>query len=98
MPRSCGGGLHAGERLCVSLGAGTLPENTAMPTQPGVEPDRIDLADEQATARWAQKLDATPEQLREAVQAVGDKAADVEMHLKGARATTNSDRVRELGG
>jgi hypothetical protein len=69
-----------------------------MPTQPGVEPDRIDLADEQATARWAKKLDATPQQLREAVQAVGDKAADVEMHLKGARATTNSDRVRELGG
>lgn len=69
-----------------------------MPTQPGVEPDRIDLADEQATARWAKKLDATPEQLREAVQAVGDKAADVEMHLKGARATTNADRVRELGG
>jgi hypothetical protein len=69
-----------------------------MPNQPGVEPDRIDLGDEQATARWAKKLDATPEQLREAVQAVGDKAADVEMHLKGARATTNADRVHELGG
>jgi hypothetical protein len=69
-----------------------------MQTQPGVEPDRIDLEDEQAAARWAKKLDATPEQLREAVQAVGDKAADVEMHLKGARSTTNSDRVRELGG
>jgi hypothetical protein len=69
-----------------------------MQTQPGVEPDRIELEDEQAAARWAKKLDATPEQLREAVQAVGDKAADVEMHLKGARSTTNSDRVRELGG
>jgi hypothetical protein len=69
-----------------------------MASQAGVEPDRIDLADEQAVARWAKKLDATPEQLREAVQAVGDKAADVEMHLKGARSTTNSDRVRELGG
>jgi hypothetical protein len=69
-----------------------------MQTQPGVEPDRIDLEDEQAAARWAKTLDATPEQLREAVQAVGDKAADVEMHLKGARSTTNSDRVRELGG
>jgi hypothetical protein len=69
-----------------------------MASQPGVEPDRIDLADEQAAARWAKKLDTTPEQLREAVQAVGDKAADVEMHLKGARSTTNSDRVRELGG
>jgi lipase chaperone LimK len=69
-----------------------------MTSQPGVQPDRIDIQDEQAVARWAKKLDATPEQLREAVGAVGDKAADVEMHLKGARSTTNSDRVKELGG
>jgi hypothetical protein len=69
-----------------------------MASQPGVEPDRIDLEDEQAAAAWAKRLDATPEQLREAVEAVGEKAADVEMHLKGARSTTNSDRVRELGG
>ena len=69
-----------------------------MNSQPGVQPDRIDLQDEQAVARWAKKLDATPEQLREAVRAVGDKAADVEMHLKGARSTSNSDRVKELGG
>jgi hypothetical protein len=69
-----------------------------MPNSPGVEPDRIDLQDEQAAARWAEKLDATPEQLREAVQAVGDKAADVEMHLKGTRSSTNSERVKELGG
>jgi hypothetical protein len=69
-----------------------------MQAQPGVEPDRIDLEDEQAAAQWARQLDATPEQLREAVQAVGDKAADVEMHLKGSRSSSNSDRVRELGG
>ena len=69
-----------------------------MTSQPGEQPDRIDVDDEQALARWAQKLDATPEQLREAVRAVGPKAADVEMHLKGARSTTNSDRVKELGG
>lgn len=67
-------------------------------TQPGVDPDRIDLDDEQAVAAWARRLDATPQELREAVQAVGAKAADVEMHLKGSRSTTNSDRVRELGG
>ena len=65
---------------------------------PGVEPDRIDLNDPRACAEWARKLDATEEQLREAVQAVGPKAADVEMHLKGARSTPNSDRVKELGG
>ena len=69
-----------------------------MSSQPGVQPDRIDVQDEQELARWAKKLDATPEQLRAAVQQVGDKAADVEMHLKGARASTNSDRVKELGG
>jgi hypothetical protein len=67
-------------------------------TQPGVQPDRIDVNDEQALAQWAKKLDASPEQLREAVEAVGDRAADVEMHLKGARSTTNADRVHELGG
>ncbi|GAB3666042.1 DUF3606 domain-containing protein [Ramlibacter alkalitolerans] len=69
-----------------------------MTSQPGVQPDRIDPNDEQELARWAKKLDATPDQLRAAVQAVGDQAADVEMHLKGARASTNSDRVKELGG
>ena len=69
-----------------------------MPNAPGIEPDRIDPQDEQALERWAKRLDATPEQLREAVQAVGDKAADVEMHLKGARSSSNSDRVKELGG
>lgn len=66
--------------------------------QPGVEPDRIDVNDPTACEQWARKLDATEEQLREAVAEVGDKATDVEMHLKGARSTTNSDRVRELGG
>ena len=47
---------------------------------------------------WCKKLDVTEDQLREAVAAVGDKAADVEMHLKGSHSTTNADRVRELGG
>jgi hypothetical protein len=69
-----------------------------MTNQPGEQPDRIDVNDDQALAGWAKKLDATPEQLREAVQAVGDRAADVEMHLKGARSTSNADRVHELGG
>lgn len=64
----------------------------------GVQPDRIDPQDEQALARWAKKLDASPEQLREAVEAVGPLASDVEAHLKGSRSTTNSDRVKELGG
>ena len=65
-------------------------------SQPGVDPDRIDLADKQSLAGWASKLDVTEAQLREAVQAVGDRATDIEMHLKGTRSTTNSDRVQEL--
>ncbi len=68
-----------------------------MTPTPGVQPDRIDVNDSAACATWAKKLDVSQEQLREAVAAVGDKAADVEMHLKGARSTTNADRVRELG-
>ncbi|MBA4327616.1 MAG: hypothetical protein C0428_05260 [Polaromonas sp.] len=67
-------------------------------TQPGVEPDRIDVNDPAACALWAKKLDSTEDQLRDAVAKVGDKAADVEMHLKGSHSTTNADRVRELGG
>ena len=69
-----------------------------MANAPGVEPDRIDLQDPQGLERWAKQLDATPEQLREAVQAVGDRAADVEAHLKGVRSSSNSERVHELGG
>jgi len=62
---------------------------------PANDPDRIDVNDPQACAEWSRKLDATEEELREAVTAVGDKPGDVEMHLKGVRSTTNSDRVKE---
>jgi hypothetical protein len=65
-------------------------------TQPGVDPERININNLANCAQWAKKLNVSDEQLREAVQAVGDKAADVELHLKGARSTTNADRVRNL--
>ena len=68
-----------------------------MATQPVMEPDRIDMNDPAARTQWARKLDATEAQLREAVAAVGDVAADVEMHLKGSHSTTNADRMHELG-
>jgi hypothetical protein len=48
--------------------------------------------------RLADELDATPEQIREAIAAVGPRPADIEMHLKGSHSTTNSDRVRDAGG
>ena len=59
-------------------------------------PTRINPAVEAELHEWARRLDTTVEQLREAVAAVGDQAADVEMHLKGTRATTNADQ--ELRG
>src|SRR5690606_4840818 len=46
---------------------------------------------------WARKLDATPQQVKDAVKAVGPSADDVEMHLKGVRSTTNSEETRRAG-
>ncbi|MDO9404953.1 MAG: DUF3606 domain-containing protein [Polaromonas sp.] len=63
----------------------------------GTGPDRIDLHSDEAVKVWKERLNVTDLQLREAVQAVGDRATDVEMHLKGSRSTTNDDRVEEAG-
>ena len=48
--------------------------------------------------RLAKEFDASPEQIREAIGAVGPRPADIEMHLKGSRSTSNSDRVHDAGG
>ncbi len=64
-------------------------------TQSNQQPDRIDVEDAQSLTRWTRELDATEEQLRDAVAQVGNKAADIEMHLKGARSSTNVDRVQQ---
>ena len=58
---------------------------------------RIDLGDEAALREWAGRFDATPEQLREAVAAIGDHPDDVEMHLKGSRSSSNSERLVSQG-
>ncbi|MDM0108830.1 DUF3606 domain-containing protein [Variovorax sp. J22R24] len=60
-------------------------------------PSSIDLNSDASIAEWARKLDVTEAQLREAVEAVGDRATDVELHLKGARSTTNEEQVRGAG-
>jgi len=60
--------------------------------------DRIDRTIANELETWARKLDATPQQVEEAVDAVGDQAADVEMHLKGARSTSNAERMADAGG
>ena len=59
------------------------------------ESQQIDINSEQELREWSRKLDVSPDQLKEAVRAVGQRAADVEDHLKGSRATTNSERVHE---
>ncbi|MGJ7490905.1 DUF3606 domain-containing protein [Variovorax sp. ZT4R33] len=64
----------------------------------GSDPDRIDLMSDASLAEWADKLDVSEAQLKDAVSRVGDRATDVEMHLKGSRSTTNKDRVQEAGG
>ena len=65
------------------------------PTQrDGQDRERIDVQEDHELRDWAKKLDTTAEQIKEAVQAVGTRAADVEMHLKGTRSTTNSDTER----
>lgn len=89
--------LHRLTGVRVSVKTFTAKEIN-MNTQPGVQPDRIDINDPQMLAHWAQKLDTTEQQLRDAIAAVGDKAADIEMHLKGSHSTTNADRMNELGG
>ena len=47
--------------------------------------------------RWAEEFDVTPEQIEEAIAAVGPNQADIELHLKGSRSSSNSDRVHDAG-
>ncbi|MDQ0033012.1 hypothetical protein J2W30_000753 [Variovorax boronicumulans] len=54
---------------------------------------RIDRGDTSQVARWTREFDVTEAQLAEAIEAVGDKAADVELYLKGSRSATNADKV-----
>lgn len=56
---------------------------------------RIDVQRETDLQQWARKLDASEAQIKEAVQAVGDRASDVEEHLKGSRSSTNAERTRQ---
>ena len=52
---------------------------------------RINRSDAAELARWAREFDVTDEQLAQAIKKVGDKAADVELYLKGSRSSTNAD-------
>ena len=65
-------------------------------TPPGILADRIDMNDPDHIEHWRKKLDCSEDSLRAAITQVGDKVANVEMHLKGSRSTANSDRVQEV--
>ena len=49
--------------------------------RPPVEFTRIDAGSEQDLARWCARLDATPEQVKAAIHAVGPVAQAVEQYL-----------------
>ena len=70
-----------------------------MPDDPkkrgGQDRHRINVGQEHELRDWAEKFDVSVQQIKEAVQAVGDRASDVEEHLKGSRSTTNSERVHD---
>lgn len=58
--------------------------------------NRVSVDDQADVQKWAKKLNVTPDQIKEAVAAVGDHADNVEMHLKGTRATTNADQEKRI--
>jgi hypothetical protein len=51
----------------------------------GSDRTRINVNEDYELRDWAKKFNVTPEQLKEAVQAVGTSAASVEKHLKDGK-------------
>lgn len=63
----------------------------------GQDRTRIGVNESYELRDWAKKFNCTAEQVRDAVKAVGDKASDVEMHLKGSHATSNGNAQAHPG-
>ncbi|MFX1679915.1 DUF3606 domain-containing protein [Mitsuaria sp. CC2] len=59
--------------------------------------EKIDIHNPAQLKSWAEKLSTTDEQIRQAVAAVGASASDVELHLKGSRATTSAEQTKRPG-
>ena len=51
----------------------------------GQDRKRINVNQDYELRDWSKKFGVTPDQLKEAVAAVGDQADKVESHLKGGR-------------
>ncbi|HSW24703.1 MAG TPA: DUF3606 domain-containing protein [Burkholderiaceae bacterium] len=61
----------------------------------GSDRARININQDHEVRDWADKLGVTPEQLKEAVQAVGDRADRVQDHLMArARKTSSPGQTR----
>jgi hypothetical protein len=58
----------------------------------GPDRDRINVNQDYELRDWAKKFNASTDQVKEAVKAVGDRADDVEMHLKGSRSASDASR------
>jgi len=52
----------------------------------GQDRDRINVHEDYALRDWSKSLGVTPERLKEAVQAVGDRAEKVRQYLQSDRA------------
>jgi hypothetical protein len=63
-------------------------ETTIAPNATG--PDRIDVHSDAALAQWATRFQVSADEVKDAVGVVGDRATDVERHLKGSRASTKA--------
>ena len=53
--------------------------------------------DDKQIQEWASEFDVTESQVREAIDAVGTNPSDIELHLKGTRSSSNSDKVHDAG-
>ncbi len=51
----------------------------------GQDRTHIALSEDYEVRDWARKFNVTPDELKAAVGAVGNKASDVEAHLNGKR-------------
>jgi hypothetical protein len=80
---------HDAEHLVREITDSSVPHRESKTG--GQDRTRININEDYEVQDWAKKFDVTSDQIREAVKAVGDSAADVEMHLKGSHATSNAD-------
>ena len=64
----------------------------------GSDRNRINVNEDYELHAWAKKYNVSPEQLKEAVRAVGDQAEAVEKHLKGSRASSNAGSQTSSSG